>query len=308
MRLASPFEVGIVGIYDVEMIERTSEIPIGRDGGAPAPGVENSALFAVEVRDDGAPAGAASAVILHGGPGASHDYLRPQLDRLTAAGRHLLYYDQRGGGRSALPAAWPAGGIRAHLRDLEWVLASVRPARPALVGYSWGGLLALHLALEAPQAIDRLLLISPAPPNIEERDRMRERLAAAAKRPDVLAFAAGLDRTDRRQRFAGAIAGYFVDPARALEVTPFLVRERAERGVWDSLAGYDLRPRLPSLSVPTLILHGTEDPIPIEGAREIAALGHARLVALPRCGHVPYVEGGETFWSEALAFLVPTSR
>jgi proline iminopeptidase len=285
------------------MIERTSQIAIGKDGGAPGPGDEQAALFTLGVSDDDAAPDARVAVILHGGPGASHDYLRPQLDRLAGAGRRLLYYDQRGGGRSALPSDWPAGGIREHLRDLEQVLASVRPARPALVGYSWGGLLALHLALEAPQAIDRLLLISPAPPDIEAREHMRARLAAAARRPDVLAFVAGLDRTDKRQRFAGAIAGYFVTPARALEVTPFLVRERAERGVWESLAGYDLRPRLPSLSVPTLILHGTEDPIPIEGAREIAALGHARLVELPGCGHVPYVEAGETFWSEALRFL-----
>ena len=45
-------------------------------------------------------------VVLHGGPGAHHDYLLPQYDRL-AAGREVLYYDQRGGGRSPVPHGTP---------------------------------------------------------------------------------------------------------------------------------------------------------------------------------------------------------
>src|SRR2546426_164625 len=42
-------------------------------------------------------------VVLHGGPGAHHDYLLPQYDHLAEGGRTLLYYDQRGGGRSPVP-------------------------------------------------------------------------------------------------------------------------------------------------------------------------------------------------------------
>jgi len=48
-------------------------------------------------------------VVLHGGPGAHHDYLLPQYDHLAEGGRTLLYYDQRGGGRSPVP------------RDVRWV-------------------------------------------------------------------------------------------------------------------------------------------------------------------------------------------
>src|SRR2546422_7393771 len=49
-----------------------------------------------------------SVVVLHGGPGAHHDYLLPQYDRL-ARGRALLFYDQRGGGRSPVPRDTPVG-------------------------------------------------------------------------------------------------------------------------------------------------------------------------------------------------------
>src|ERR1051325_3504356 len=101
-------------------------------------------------------------VVLHGGPGAHHDYLLPQYDRL-ALGRTLLYYDQRGGGRSPVPRDTPVGW-REHVADLEalrdhWGLEQV-----TLLGYSWGGLLAVLYALEHPARIDRLLrLARPAP-------------------------------------------------------------------------------------------------------------------------------------------------
>jgi proline iminopeptidase len=276
--------------------------PIAETGG---PSDGQARLFGLEVRLPETPEDAPIACILHGGPGASHDYLRPQLDALAGPGRRLLYYDQRGSGRSPLPAGWAAGGIAEHLADLRAVLAAVSTGRPvALIGYSWGGLLALHHALDAPETLDRLLLVAPAPPHHQARELMRVRLRAAAERQEVRDFVAGLDRSDRRQRFAGAVAGYFFDPRKALLLTPFVVRERAERGVWDSLSGYDLRPRLPALAVPTCILHGVEDPVPIEGAREIAGLApRAELVELPGCGHSPYVEVPEIFTTRARAFL-----
>src|SRR5438445_561276 len=57
-------------------------------------------------------------VVLHGGPGAHHDYLLPQYDHLAEGGRTLLYYDQRGGGRSPVPRDVPVGW-REHVVDLE---------------------------------------------------------------------------------------------------------------------------------------------------------------------------------------------
>ena len=283
------------------IVERPFAVPVA----GPVAGGEGE-LFCLEVSTGDAEADAQPTILLHGGPGASHDYLRPQLDALASSRRRLVYYDQRGGGRSTISPALPPAGIDTHLADLAAVIEAVAPtgtARPALVGYSWGGLLALHHALRSPQSIDQLLLIAPAPPYAAARDRMRANLRAAAERPDVRAFAAGLDRGDRRQRFAAMIAGYFYDPRLALEVTPFVVHARAERGVWESLAGYDLRPELPRLAVPTRIIHGDADPIPIEASRETARLAGCELVELPRCGHVPYVEAQAACLAAARAFL-----
>ena len=104
------------------------------------------------------------------------------------------------------------------------------------------------------------------------------------------------------------MAGYFRDFADAKHLTPFRVTARTQQAVWSSLGHFDLRPRLSSLvSRPaTLILHGTFDPIPIEGSRELAGLLNAEMVALP-VGHCPHVEATEEFVAAVDGFLPPPS-
>src|SRR5918995_4140717 len=78
-------------------------------------------------------------IVLHGGPGAHHDYLLPGFDAL-ARGRTLIYYDQRGGGRSPVPRDVPVGW-REQVADLEALRIEWHQERLSLVGYSWGALL-----------------------------------------------------------------------------------------------------------------------------------------------------------------------
>ena len=88
-------------------------------------------------------------VVLHGGPGAHHDYLLPGFDAL-AAGHELIYYDQRGGGRSPVSRETPVGW-REQVSDLEALRVHWGIERLTLAGYSWGGLLAMLYATEFPQ-------------------------------------------------------------------------------------------------------------------------------------------------------------
>jgi proline iminopeptidase len=239
-------------------------------------------------------------VVLHGGPGASHDYLRPQLD---AIGGRVFYYDQRGSGRSPLDAGAPPAGWREHVADLESLRVGLGVERLALVGYSWGALLAMLYAVEHPDHVERLALISPAMAAAGERAEAARRLAEMGRRPEVEALRQTLDASDRKNRFALAVAGYFADPEKALGLTPFLVQQRAEQAVWRSLGDYDLRPKLRALSVPALVVHGRQDPIPIESARATAEALRADLLELEGCGHVPYIEAPERLFPTLRAFL-----
>jgi proline iminopeptidase len=250
-------------------------------------------------------------VVLHGGPGADHAYLRPGFDAL-ADGRELVYYDQRGGGRSPVGRNVPVGWTE-HVADLEALRQQWAYDRLTLAAYSWGGLLALLYALEHPGRVGRLALVSPAPSWRAAREQFE---AAFARRNLDPAFQeerrrlreSGLRERDpaafQQRIFELSVAPYFFDPSRARDLRPFRVTGRTQDEVWQSLGNYDLRPRLPQLAgTPALVLHGVEDPIPIEAARVTGELLGARFHPVPRCGHVPYVEALETFRTVVGAFL-----
>lgn len=249
-------------------------------------------------------------VVLHGGPGAHHDYLLPGFDRL-ATGRTLIYYDQRGGGRSPVdrdvPVGWPE-----QVADLEALRVLWGMERLSIAGYSWGGLLALLYAITHPERTASLALVSPAPVWRGARDEYERRLAARNAAPAIVEErkrlqTGGLRELDvdayRHRMFELSVAGYFHDPARARDLTPFRLTGRTQQGVWDSLGDFDFRDRVAGLTVDALVVHGEDDPIPIETAEETARLLRAPIVRIPECGHVPYVEAPDRFVAALDPFL-----
>ncbi|NIM49221.1 MAG: alpha/beta fold hydrolase [Gemmatimonadales bacterium] len=244
-------------------------------------------------------------VVLHGGPGAHHDYLLPQFDAL-ANGRCLRYYDQRGGGRSPVARGVPVGW-REHVADLNalvdlWGLAPV-----TLLGYSWGGLLALLYAATYPDRVGRLALVSPAPLTPEHRAEFERRITERLAHPRVVEAREALRRSNLRHQDSGAyrqrafelsVAGYFRNPDRARDLTPFRVTGRTQRAVWESIGASDLREELAQLEelcIPALVIHGRHDPIPLATAQHVSQLLGARLDVFENSGHVPHVEEHEDF-------------
>jgi proline iminopeptidase len=249
-------------------------------------------------------------VVLHGGPGAHHDYLLPGFD-LLAPGRTLIYYDQRGGGRSPVGRDVPVGW-REQVADLEALRELWNLDRMALAGYSWGGLLAMLYATEHPDRVDRLALVSAASATRAARAVFEERFQARTLSPALQAARAELRISGLRERdlqayqrrlFEFAVAGYFHDPERVHDLAPFRLTERTQKEVWASLGDYDLRPALRALRLPALLVHGDDDPIPVESARETALCLGAALTVLADCGHVPYVEAPAEFVAALDPFL-----
>jgi proline iminopeptidase len=242
-------------------------------------------------------------VVLHGGPGAHHDYLLPGFDAL-ADGRELIYYDQRGGGRSPVARDVPVGWTE-HVADLEALRALWGLRRMTFAGYSWGGLLGLLYALEHVERVERLALVSPAPAWRAAREKFEERfnrrnLDPAFQEARRALRESGLREQDpaayQRRIFELSVAPYFHDPELARNLTPFRITGRTQQEVWASLGDFDLRERLRTLrGIPSLVLHGESDPIPLEASRVTASLIGAELHPVPRCGHVPYVEAPGEF-------------
>jgi proline iminopeptidase len=249
-------------------------------------------------------------VVLHGGPGAHHDYLLPGFDAL-ATRRELIYYDQRGGGRSPVPRDVPVGWHE-QVEDLEALREVWQLERLTIAGYSWGGLLAMLYATQYPDRVSRLALISPAPAWRAAREEFERRFSERNLAPDLQRQRAELRESGMREAdpeaysqrlFELSVAPYFHDPERARDLTPFRVTGRTQQEVWASLGNYDLRPSVALLRIPALILHGESDPIPIDASRELAGHLKAEFRPLPKCGHVPYVEAFDDFVARLDGFL-----
>lgn len=264
-------------------------------------------------------------LLLHGGPGAHFDYLLPQCLALRET-RALFTYDQRGGGESKTDDRTPIGW-RTQVGDLGRVVDTLGVAAPTLVGYSWGGLLALLYAAEAARGHDfltdegdsvplpmpaRLVLIDPAPARQPWREAMDAEFQRRQRDPWLATAraelaASGLRESDptafRQRTFELGVAPWFAEPSRARNLTPFRVTGRVQQSVWESLGTYDLLPLLRAVTCPALVVHGREDPIPVESSRETAAALEAELIVLEDCGHVPYVEQPAALFAAIERFL-----
>lgn len=263
------------------------------------------------------PPDAPAVLALHGGPGADHAYLLPQLLELSDAFR-LVFYDQRGGGRSKsddrAPVTW-----QTHVQDLDTVIGELALDPATILGYSWGGLLAMLFAIESAAErtqshVQRLVLVDPAPVNREYRRRFEAEFAKRQNSETVARLrndlaSSGLRETDpatyRQRAFELSVAGYFADPTAAHDLTPFRVMGRIQDSVWESLGDYDLTRsgQLYSVQVPALVIHGREDPIPVESSSVIARTLRAPLVVIDGAGHVPYVEQPAELFAAIRSFL-----
>ena len=262
--------------------------------------------------------GAPRLLVLHGGPGADHAYLLPQMLEL-ASDFELIFYDQRGGGRSkeTVPTkiTWET-----HVADLGRVAAEFSLEPLTLVGYSWGGLLALLYSIAAaaaafPRSPSKLALIDPAPISLAHRAAFETEFARRQQGPAIQRMraelaASGLKESDpeayRQRAFEVSVAGYFANPANATDLTPFRVVGRVQQSVWASLGDFDLSAGLESVHCPALVVHGRQDPIPMASSESIAKALNCELVALEDCGHVPYVEQPEKLFAALIEFLRST--
>jgi proline iminopeptidase len=269
-------------------------------------------LYWAEYGDPSAP----PLLMLHGGPGASHEYLLPQMLELAKEHR-LVTYDQRGGGRSRYDDDREAIGWTEQVADVARVAVELGIEPLTIVGYSWGGLLGILYAIEANAgrvlpAPSRLALIDPAPINRKYREVFEQEFAARQASPEIAALRSELAKSGLRERdpeafkqrqFELSVAGYFADPLCARDLTPFRVTGRVQQSIWASLGDYDLLPELGGLHLSSFVVHGRQDPIPLASSQAVARALGVTCIVLEDCGHVPYVEQPAQLFPALLAYL-----
>jgi len=232
----------------------------------------------------------------------------------------LLFYDQRGGGRSKADARVPITW-KTHVEDLAAVVEEFGLDPLSIVGYSWGGMLGLLYAIEQRKnprlpAPYRMALINPAPLTRAYRSQFEAEFARRQASPEIQRLrdeltASGLRERDpgayRQRAFELGVAGYFSDPHKATDLTPFRVVARIQQSVWESLGDFDLIRDLKGIKISSIVIHGRDDPIPLASSSEAAHALETNFVVLDECGHVPYVEQPSKLFAALDPFLDETN-
>ena len=222
------------------------------------------------------------AVLLHGFGGSGADW-----DRVWAelpANLPVLRYDQRGFGGSAARTSEPYS----HTADLLALLDARGIPRADLVGLSQGGAVALHFALEHPERVRRLVLVSPALTGWQWSDEWKAHWRAAS------AAARGGDMAEARRRwathpmFAEAMAGPEAGELIAA-ITAFSGQQWLSDPALPEVSDVD---RLGQLTAPTLLLSGERDFADFHGIAALlqAGIPDLRTVSFPTAGHMLNLE------------------
>jgi proline iminopeptidase len=263
-------------------------------------------------------------IAIHGGPGVDLESIAADFAPLTA--RHaVLFYDQRGAGRSELPADTTRLFAARQVQDLDEVRRHFGLKRVTLVAHSYGPLLAASYALAHPEAVRRLVFFGPVPPRRGDfwqrfGKAMGERLdsTSSARLADAgrrLADPAADTRQACRDLWAIALRPRLAEPERTQRLIksdlcasdPAGIRYglgTTNRVVMGSFGDWDLRERLRHLETPTLVVHGEDEAIPMDLVQEwVTSLPHATLIKVPRAAHFTYVERPELVWPAVERFL-----
>lgn len=246
-------------------------------------------------------------VLLSSGLGGAAAFWKPQIAALTAAGYHVISYDQRGTGRSrqALPTPYSIGQMA---QDVLEILDASACARCHLMGHALGGLVGLQLALDAPERLASLLLVNawsrPNPHTARCFDARLELLAHSGARAYVEAQPIFLYPAAWAAEHAQQVA-HEVDHAHATFPGADTMRARIA-----ALRAFDVDARLGEIGLPVWLACAQDDVlVPWTSSQRLAqGLAGAQLDVVAHGGHAHCSTQAETFNASMLDFLAQLPR
>lgn len=249
-------------------------------------------------------------VAVNGGPGLTHAYMvQNDVWQRLSKHRKVVFYDQRGNGRSTRVAPHAPQTLAAQVADLEALRVALRAETIDLVGDSFGGLIVLAYTLAHPDHVHRLIvsdglpgwqaIVHPLPdvfPDLEAQEEAANKGVADSK-------------ATAERGFRLHIRECFYSPEKAdryLANLKDLGLDTAVNGqVSAAIQNVDLSPQLPTIRVPTLVLTGRFDMnvAPITAWRMARAIPGARFHVFEHSGHLPSYEEPDEYLKQVTEFL-----
>ncbi|MCY7303019.1 MAG: alpha/beta hydrolase [Thermoleophilia bacterium] len=240
-----------------------------------------------------------AALILHGGPGLS-DYTEGLAAELAGLFR-TIRYQQRG-----LPPTRVSGSatVEDHVADAVAVLDGLGIERAWVVGHSWGGHLAMHLAVAAPERLLGAIVIDPlgAVPDGGEAElgtnltsRLTPETAVRVDEMDARLLEGQGTEADGAEMMRLVWPYYYARPESAPPMPPMRMNNDVYAETFASIRQHFERGTLvrglPQSDLRLLFIHGRNSPIPWQRSQESADLArNAQLEVIDNCGHFPWLE------------------
>lgn len=266
-------------------------------------------------------------IAIHGGPGMDLESIYGDFTVLGA--RHVvIFYDQRGGGKSELPADTMRLVAPRQIQDLDELRQHFKLTKVTLIAHSYGPLLAASYALAHPEAVKRMVFFGPVPPyrgdfsarygtalNARLDNAQRAAMRTASRTQNDSTSSDAVARQACRDYWALGLRPRLADPEHTLKLVKSdlcgtdIVGIRygsriANRVIMGSFGDWDLRPQLGTLNAPLLVVHGEMETIPMDMVEAWAtSMPHATLLKVPNAAHFTYAERPEMVWSAVEKFL-----
>jgi L-proline amide hydrolase len=262
-------------------------------------------------------------MILHGGPGAGHNYCEPIAEVLAQTGRAAVLYDQIGCGNSTHLPDKPKEFWTPELFMEELVLLTEHLGisnKYDIVGQSWGGMLGMQFAITKPKGLNAMV-IADSPASMEvwvsEANKLRKELPPeveatllkheAAETTEDPEYVAAVDVFYSRHLCRIPQPPYVVASFEQLAADPTVYHTMngpSEFHVIGSLKHWDIRPQLKEITTPTLLVSGQYDEATPAMVKEIQGLiPGSKWELFAESSHMPHVEEPAKFKRVVAEFL-----
>ncbi len=263
-------------------------------------------------------------LVVHGGPGFSHDYLLPLTD--FARERPVIFYDQLDSGNSERPGNPVNWTVERYVSEIDAVRRSLKLDQVILLGSSWGGALVAEYATRRPSGLLGLVLESPllsAKRWVADNKIYRNQLPEEVKKILDKHEADGTTDSDEYQK---ATMEFYKKHLNRMEPWPeellrsFAIANmklyttmwgKTEFSASGTLKDYDITPRLGRIETPTLIVCGEHDEATPDACRYFSSLiPRSTAKIIPGASHTAHLERGELFLRTVRDFLaeLPSDR
>jgi len=262
-------------------------------------------------------------MVLHGGPGAGHNYCEPIAEVLAQTGRAAVLYDQIGCGNSTHLPDKPKEFWTPELFMEELVLLTQHLGisnKYNIVGQSWGGMLGMQFAITNPKGLNALV-VADSPASMEvwvsEANKLRKELPPeveatllkheAAETTEDPEYVAAVDVFYSRHLCRIPQPPYVVASFEQLAADPTVYHTMngpSEFHVIGSLKNWDIRPQLKEITAPTLLVSGQYDEATPAMVKEIHGLiPGSKWELFAESSHMPHVEEPAKFKRVVSDFL-----